>query len=395
MEAIEKLRNSLNSVIDNSTLNKIIFSKPENKNIFRAEGRIIKIKDKRFFQIETFMKDGKALHKNLPVDEAAEAVISLTKDFRQLNIISTAGNIEAKISSKGKMAVIGKLGVGEAVAASSHNRIKDNFLKDGVFYPFLFELGVSDDKGNIFDKKRAKFRQIDRFLHYIDEIYPKLPPQGELYVLDLCCGKSYLTFAAYWFLTEVKGRKLKMCGADRKPDVIEYCSEVALRLSFDNLSFICCDITEFEPERRPDMVLSLHACDIATDIVLTTAARLGAEVILSTPCCQHEVNSQLSVSSPMGKALSPIIEHSLLKQKLAVALTDALRCKRLEASGYSVSVTEFIDPENTPKNLMIRALRTPMTKQKREEYRKEFDSLCKFAQISLFGGNGEAETNNY
>ncbi len=389
MEAIERLKSVLNSVIKNSTLKKIVFSKPKDKAVLRAEGRIIIIKEEKVFQLETFLRDGKALHKNLPLNEAIDKIASLTEEYHQINIISTAGNIEAKISSKGKMSVIGKLGNGEAVSVASHNREKENFLKDGIYYPFLFELGVSDKDGRVFDKKRAKFRQIDRFLHYIDEVYPRLRPDGELYLLDLCCGKSYLTFAAYWFLTEVKGRKLKMCGADRKPDVIEYCSEVAARLSFDNLSFICCDITEFKPERRPDMVLSLHACDISTDIVLTTAARLGAEVILSTPCCQHEVNSQLKLSSPLGKALSPIIEHSLLKQKLAVALTDALRCKRLEASGYSVSVTEFIDPENTPKNLMIRALRSPVDEKTREKCRREFDALCEFAQISLFGGNGE------
>ena len=189
-------------------------------------------------------------------------------------------------------------------------------------------------------------------------------------------------------MTEVKGRTVRMEGADRKADVIEYCDSVAKSLSYDGLSFICCDINAFAPDRRPNLVLSLHACDIATDIVLTNAARLGADVILSTPCCHHQVNSQLNTGSELGKALSAVLEHSLIKQKLAVALTDALRCKRLEAAGYAVDVTELIDPENTPKNLMIRAYRTPTSQRKREECKNEFELLSSAFGIDLYGGNG-------
>ncbi len=385
VEPTNKLISSLNTAIFGGTLKKLVLSRPSDKTVIRTEGRIYN-KEGIILQLETFRTDGKALHKNLPASEAPEYVASLLGEYRQLNLITTGGDLEARLSSKGKLLVSGKIGKGETVELS-HDRVKQVFLHDGEVYPFLIALGVSDEKGRVFDKKRAKFRQIDRFLHYIDDIYPKLP-QGELYVLDLCCGKSYLTFAAYWFLTEVKKREVKMVGADLKQDVIEYCSRVASKVGFDGLSFVCCDINKFEPERRPNLVLSLHACDIATDIVLTNAARLGAEVILSTPCCQHEINSQLSNKSDLGKALSPVLEHSLIKQKLAVALTDALRCKRLEASGYSVDVTELIDPENTPKNLLIRAVRTQMSERRREAARKEFDALCAAFGISLFGANG-------
>ena len=385
VEPQEKLLNSLNSAITGGTLKKLILSRTSDKTVIRTEGRIYN-KEGIVLQLATHKTDGKVLHVNIPAQNAAERVIALLGEYRQLNLITTGGDLEARLSSKGKLLVSGKIGAGEAVD-TSHDRVKQVFLRDGEIYPFLIALGVSDEKGRVFDKKRAKFRQIDRFLHYIDDIYPKLP-QGELYVLDLCCGKSYLTFAAYWFLSDVKGRAVKMVGADLKADVIAYCSSVAEKVGFDGLSFICCDIYKFEPERRPDLVLSLHACDIATDIVLTNAARLGAEVILSTPCCQHEINSQLSTKSELGKALSPVLEHSLIKQKLAVALTDALRVKRLEASGYSVDVTELIDPENTPKNLLIRAVRTQMSERKREAARKEFDELSVAFGISLFGGNG-------
>lgn len=386
LEPLENLISALTAAINDRTLKKLVLSRPDDKNIIRAEGKLFMNKEKLLLQLETFFTDGKARHLNLPVSDAPKAISDLLGNYRQLNVITTGGDLEARLSSKGKLLVNGKLGKGEALSAGSHNREKQVFLKDGQVYPFLVALGVTDESGKVFDKKRAKLRQIDRFLHYIDDIFDHLPSESEIYVLDLCCGKSYLTFAAYWFLTEIKGRSVRMTGADRKPDVIEYCSSVSQRLGLSGLDFVCCDINEFVPMRTPDLVLSLHACDIATDIVLTNAARLGARVILSTPCCQHEINDQLSRDSELGSILSPLLQHSLIKQKLAVALTDALRCKRLEASGYSVDVTELIDPENTPKNLLIRAVRTQTSERKREAARKEFNSLCAAFGISLYGG---------
>lgn len=388
MEQKDRLLQSLASAIDGRSLKKLVLSRPTDKNVIRTEGKLIELKGELHLQLETFTADGKAYHENLPAPLAAETVLKRFASYRQLNLIATAGSLEAKISSKGKLLVSGKLGHGESVTVGSHDHDKSNILKEGNVYPFLVSLGVTDEKGRVFDKKRSKFRQIDRFLHYINDVYSHLRCGGELYVLDLCCGKSYLTFAAYWFLTEVKGRTVKMIGADLKSDVIEYCSSQSKALGYGGLEFICCDILKFVPERRPDLVLSLHACDIATDIVLTTAAKLGADVILSTPCCQHQINSQLNTASELGKILSPVLEHSLIKQKLAVALTDALRCKRLEASGYAVDVTELIDPENTPKNLMIRAYRTQVGQRARQKHLDEFRALSKSLGIDLFGGDG-------
>jgi SAM-dependent methyltransferase len=395
MEPKEKLISALNSVIEETTLKKLVFSRPTDKKILRTEGKLINIKENTALQLETFTSDGKAFHKNIPISEAVDAILSMLDEYRQLNLITTCGDLEAKTSSKGKLFVSGKLGKGSAVNVSSHDHEKNNILKEGNIYPFLVRLGVTDESGRVFDKKRAKFRQIDRFLHYIYEIYPRLSSDNELYVLDLCCGKSYLTFAAYWYLTEIKGRTVKMVGADLKEDVIDYCSSVSRSLGYEGLTFICCDILKFIPERRPDLVLSLHACDIATDIVLTTAAKLGAEVILSTPCCQHQINSQLNTSTDTGRLFSPVLQHSLIKQKLAVAITDALRCKRLEASGYAVDVTELIDPENTPKNLMIRAHRTNLSKKAVQKHLDEYNALCSALGIELFGDSPSAPDQPY
>ena len=259
-----------------------------------------------------------------------------------------------------------------------NDREKNLILRDGEKYPFLVKLGVSDGNGRVYDRKRAKFRQINKFLENVRDIYPLLPKEGELYVLDLCCGKSYLTFAVYYYLTVLCGRRVNMRGMDLKPDVIEYCSKTAEELDYSGLSFECGDIRKIRCERAPDLVLSLHACDVATDIVLDTASREGAKVILSTPCCHHELMHTLDGSSEMGDKLKDVIKYSLLKQKLCDALTDALRCKLLEAKGYSVTVTELIDPEETPKNLMIRAVKTGIGKEKAERLYREYEEMKKY-----------------
>lgn len=388
MEAQEKLTQAVSGAIADRILKKITLSRPTDKNIIRTECRLIHLKGEIYLQAETFHTDGKATHTNIKEESSSDFIISMLGSYRQVNIITNGGIIEARLSSKGKLLISGKIKPAENKAEIiSHDRVKNNILKEGNIYPFLISLGVTDESGRVFDRKRAKFRQIDRFLHYVDDIYPKLG-ENDLYVLDLCCGKSYLTFAVYWFLTQVKGRNVKMVGADRKTDVIFECTEIANELSYDGLSFICCDITEFVPKRRPNLVLSLHACDIATDIVLTTAAKLGADVILSTPCCQHQVFSQLNENKKLLEPFAPILEHSLISQKLAVALTDSLRCKRLQASGYAVDVTELIDPENTPKNLMIRACRINISENKRKQYLNEFKTLSELFRVSIYGGDG-------
>ena len=181
----------------------------------------------------------------------------------------------------------------------------------------------------------------------------RLPKSGVIRICDLCCGKSYLTFAVYWYFTYRLGRMTEMYGVDLKKDVIDYCSALAEKLGWDGMRFETGDVSRFSPPKKPHLVISLHACDVATDYVLAGAVRSGAEIILCTPCCQHELNSQLNCPE-----LAFITEHSMLKQKLAAAATDALRAKMLEIYGYRVTVCELIDPEETPKNLLIRAVKS-------------------------------------
>ena len=200
---------------------------------------------------------------------------------------------------------------------------------------------------------------------------------GELVVCDLCCGKSYLTFAVYYFLTQIKGRKVKMYGMDLKSDVIAFCAETAKELGFEGMTFLCGDVSSFEPEKRPSLVVSLHACDTATDLVLYNAIRLGAKVILSTPCCHHEMMKQLP-----GDVFPAVEKHPLLKQKLCDAFTDALRCKMLEAQGYKVTTLELIDPEETPKNIMIKAVAANVPKEKKQKALEEYKETCRALGVS-------------
>jgi SAM-dependent methyltransferase len=204
----------------------------------------------------------------------------------------------------------------------------------------------------VHDKKQGKFRQINKFLEYVEEVYSELPRESVLTVYDLCCGKSYLSFAVYHYLTVMKGRQVKMLGVDLKRDVIEFCNEKAKELGFFGMQFVTDDITNTPKDVAPDMVISLHACDIATDIVLDTAAKLGAKVILSTPCCHRELSTKID-----APVLSFVTKYPKLKRSLCDSLTDALRLERLSYLGYDVNATELVDPEDTPKNTLIRAVK--------------------------------------
>jgi SAM-dependent methyltransferase len=227
----------------------------------------------------------------------------------------------------------------------------------------------------------AKFRQINKFLEIVRDVYPEMPSEGELVVCDLCCGKSYLTFAVYYYLTAVLGRKVKIYGVDRKTDVIAFCDDLAKKLNFDGMEFIAGDILQFDMPTKPDMVISLHACDIATDIVLAGACRFGAKIILSTPCCHHEMFSQSKKNTP--EELSFLMEHSILRQKFCTAATDALRALRLEAEGYCVDAFELIDPEETPKNVILKCVYKNTHGIRRDQALVKYRAACELLGVSL------------
>ncbi len=340
-------------------LKKATLSKPDDKSIVRTVLTRRLVSGREQIQAESFCADNKARHCNYALDDLA-GLGDLLAGYAQVNLVTTVGACELRRSKGGKITLGGTEKLKRAMETEDapqakmegNNREKSYILRGDE--PFLKLLDVSDERGRVRDKKQSKFRQINRFLELIRDCLPHLAGEGTLRICDLCCGKSYLSFAAYHYFANVLGRDVRMTGVDLKPDVISYCNEVAQKLHFDGLEFLCGDIKEYNTEGHVDLVISLHACDLATDLVLGKALEWRADVILSTPCCHHEMNHTVQC-----EALSFITEHSMLRQKLCDAATDALRLKHLEAHGYAVAALELIDPEETPKNIMLRALRRP------------------------------------
>ena len=377
---------------EKNLLKKAVLSKPNDKSLQKAVLTKRIISQREALQAEAFHKDNKATHKNYFLDGLNESSLAeLFSEFKQINLITTLGECELRTSSSGKIALLGdkkleaaiNASSGEATEALSNNREKNRILTGNE--EFLKHLGISDGNGRVFDKKQSKFKQINRFLEIIRDCEDKLPSK-KIRICDLCCGKSYLSFAAYHYFANVRKMSVSMTGVDLKPDVIEECSKIARALHFDGLEFICGDINDYSPSELPNLVISLHACDIATDIVLVKAAEWNTDVILSTPCCHHELNH--SIDCP---ELEFIAKHSMLRQKLCDAATDALRLLRLESQGYSTSTVELIDPNETPKNVMLRAIRKKSFKkdsrealEARERYLSAKKFLCQSGDISKF-----------
>jgi len=370
------MKDILTYVTENKTLRKLTLSKCADSNILRSTGRLIEIKGVPYLALETFYADGKVQQKNIPAGQAADAIIKLIPGpYKQMNIATTNGDCEIKVSKKGKVTVINRIKKDNAVSVDlNHNRQKQYIIPADKPVDFLIALGVQDPAGFIYDKKRAKFRQINRFLEIVADVESNIVSGEELYILDLCCGKSYLSFAVYYYFTAIRGCKVTLDCVDLKKDVIEYCASVAKKLNYHGLHFIAGDIRDFPVRRTPDLTVSLHACDIATDIVLAKGMDSGSRVILSTPCCHHEMMHQLK---PTGAFTDFLLEHSILKQKLADAATDALRCKVLEINGYDVTALELIDPEETPKNVLIRGIKRNRTSTvKIKKLKTEYNEIC-------------------
>lgn len=375
------MKEILTYVIENRLLTKLTLSKCTDETILRTTGRLISLKSSVFLALEHFLSDGKAVQKNIPVEEAPEYVAGLIPaQYKQMNLVTTAGSCEVKVSKKGKVTVLDRIKRdGGEKADLSHDREKRYILPANEPVDFLVALGVQDAKGRVFDKKRSKFRQINRFLELVADVEEHILTGEELYILDLCCGKSYLSFAVYYYFTHIKGCRVVMDCVDLKEDVIAFCSEVAEKLGYTGLHFTAGDIRSFAVRRTPDLTVSLHACDIATDIVLAKGMESGSRVILSTPCCHHEMMHQLE---PMKTPVDAVLEHSILKQKFADAMTDALRCRVLQINGYDVQALELIDPEETPKNVLIRAVKASGTDlEKIARLKEEYLSACQFLGI--------------
>lgn len=385
------MKQLLTHIFEHQTLTGLTLSKCQDSTILRTTGRLVKLKDGIYLALESFLSDGKAVHKNIPIADAADTLTQLIPaQYKQANIRTTGGDCEIKVSKKGKVSVIDRIRrESKETANLEHNREKQYIIPADKPVDFLIALGVQDASGRIFDKKRSKFRQINRFLEMVADVKSSIVSGDELYILDLCCGKSYLSFAVYYYFTHICGCRVTMDCVDLKQDVITFCNSVAQKLNYSGLYFVAGDIRDFPVRRTPDLTVSLHACDIATDIVLAKGMDSGSRVILSTPCCHHEMMHQLK---PMGKTTDFLMEHSILKQKFADAATDALRCKVLEIAGYEVAALELIDPEETPKNVLIRAVKRNTANPKHiAQLKAEYQQICEMLGIHPYLWDGYAK----
>ncbi|MDE6607888.1 MAG: SAM-dependent methyltransferase [Lachnospiraceae bacterium] len=351
---MEQLRNLLYDGI-NDNLYQIILSNPQDrKHAEKIKIRPVLMKDKLLFQ-ETIYAGTKVFHENFSKEELIERLIENFRfHFKQGELENKEFRGTVLVSKKGKVTVkIKRNVIQEKEIDLSHNRVKKYILEEGKPVPFLIELGVQGKDGRIIKAKYDKFKQINRYLEFIRDILPILPKERTVNIIDFGCGKSYLTFAMYYYLKVLNGYDIRVIGLDLKEDVISKCNALAEKFGYnDALKFIRGDISTFEGDYQPDMVVTLHACDTATDHALEKAVRWGAKVILSVPCCQHEVNKQITC-----KELEPILKYGLLKERISALLTDGIRANLLEQMGYDTQILEFIDMEHTPKNLLIRAVR--------------------------------------
>lgn len=328
-------------------------NKSEDKAV-KVRIRPVILKNEIEYQVSEFV-GRKVLHSNHSADDVKKKIINyMTEDFKQaqINMTDAAATI---LSSKSKTLTCKykKAGQLKAQRDLSHNRTKKYIIQEGKPVAFMIDLGVMGQDGKIIRTRYDKFRQINRFLEYIEDILPKLDKERELTIIDFGCGKSYLTFAMYYYLKELKGYNIRIIGLDLKADVIEHCNELRTRYGYDKLDFYVGDIATYKDVDKVDMVVTLHACDTATDYALAKAVKWGAEVILSVPCCQHEANRTIK-----SDILSPVMDYGILKERMAAIVTDAARAKLLTANGYDTQILEFIDMEHTPKNLLIRAVKS-------------------------------------
>ena len=366
---MEKLRQVLMKYIEqNELILGATLSNPRDRErIQKLRIRPVLRKEALSYQAERFVGT-KAYHQNLSPDELPPLITeALAADFRQLELSAERHKLTVLVSRKGKLTIKEQ----EVLAQTkdldlSHNKQKQYILPQDKPVPFLVALGVQNTEGKVLKAKYDKFRQINRYLEFVRDILPNLPKgEGQLKIIDFGCGKSYLTFALYYYLKIMNGYDIAVVGLDLKTDVIADCQALADKLGYNGLKFEVGEIGSYKNNGCVDMVVTLHACDTATDYALAKAVGWGAKVILSVPCCQHELNSQIA-----SDVLKPIFKYGLIKERMAALVTDALRAEYLECAGYEVQILEFIDMEHTPKNILIRGVRSGNKGENREAVRR-------------------------
>ncbi|MPM20265.1 hypothetical protein SDC9_66694 [bioreactor metagenome] len=368
---MEDLKNAIYEILKEEII-KIVISNKVNKEVeYNKINFLLKenSKGKKYYQIEKFT-DKQVFHENIEVNEIEKALFGIVNEnYKQLSAWSNESSFDLKISKKGKVFLGKKRSNNSKLSNKSHNKEKNYILKEGMIIEPLIDLGVFTKEGKVINSKYDKYKQINRFIEIIDDEIKK-NDYKELTILDFGCGKSYLTFVLYYYFVEIKNINVKMIGLDLKEDVIRKCNEIAKRYRYDNLHFELGDINGYKYENNVDMVITLHACDTATDYALYNAIKWNAKMIFSVPCCQHEFNNQMQANT-----LPILTKYGIVKERVAALMTDAVRGNLLEAVGYKTQLLEFIDIAHSPKNILIRASKSKISMEKKDKALKEVYSL--------------------
>ena len=368
MNQIEEL---LKRVLTSLLVDMVISGARGGGDFIKIKVRPVMIRDSLYFQVSRYT-DKQVFHENMTAEDALETLSGwILHDFRQAQIRMQDEMVTVLVSKKGKATVKSKKAACIETQNLEHNRKKKYIIEEGTAVPFMIDLGVMTESGKIIRTRYDKYRQINRFLEFIEDILPELPTDRTVHIIDFGCGKSYLTFAMYYYLKVLKHYDIRITGLDLKQKVIEDCQALADRYGYDGLQFLCGDIADYNGTDEVDMVVTLHACDTATDYALYKAVKWHASVILSVPCCQHELNRKMQCET-----LSGAFQYGLIKERTAALMTDAMRGQLLEMKGYKTQLLEFIDMEHTPKNILIRGVKSKgllpkaARKQQMENYQK-------------------------
>lgn len=339
--------------------------KDKNQKVEKVKLERILIKGNDVLQLASYTEK-QVFHKNLEENEIKNAIISLLEnEFNNAELITSEYIYSYRITSKGKVLSNRRKAQMESIVPLSHNKKKNYLIEEGTPVPALVDLGVMMSDGRVTKAGYDKFKQINRFLEIIDD---SIKDEKSLNIIDFGCGKSYLTFILYYYFKEIKKMDVKITGLDLKEDVIDECNKIAEKYGYEDLKFYKGDIADYKEKNDIDMIVTLHACDTATDYALYHAIKMNVKFIFSVPCCQHEINNQLD-----GSKLHIVNKFGIMKDRFAALLTDSIRANILQYYGYKTNVMEFVDFAASPKNLLIRATKT--SNQKSEKIKKEIDDI--------------------
>ena len=358
---MEELKKTLDEVFEKEVIKIVISNKVKKDEKYNKVNISLKENNKnKFYQIEKFT-DKQVFHENIKIDEINEKVYEIIDGkYKQMTAWSSSETFDLKISKKGKIFLGKKKNDNSKIITKGHNKEKNYILKEGMIIEPLIDLGVFTKEGKVVNSKYDKYKQINRFIEIIDDEIKK-NDYKEL---------TILTFVLYYYFVKIKNINVKMIGLDLKEDVIKKCNEIAKRYNYDNLHFELGDINGFKYNNKVDMVITLHACDTATDYALYNAIKWNSKMIFSVPCCQHEFNAQMK-----AEELSILTKYGIVQERVAALMTDSVRANLLECAGYKTQLLEFIDIAHSPKNILIRASKANISKEKKEKSLVEVQNL--------------------